>query len=80
MAAPVQGFLLDAAADLVDDLGAQLDDVEGVEHRDGVGQLVADRVGVAAERVQRGVLDAGDELGQLGLEPVCQQRSGLPLD
>jgi hypothetical protein len=28
--APVQGVLLDAAAHLVEDLGAELDDVEGV--------------------------------------------------
>ena len=58
VAAPAERLLLDAAADLVDDLGAELDDVEGVEDRDRVGQLVADGVGVAAERVERGVLDA----------------------
>jgi hypothetical protein len=50
-------FLLHPAADFVDDLGAQLHDVEGVQDRDGVGQLVADRVGVAPERVERGVFD-----------------------
>jgi hypothetical protein len=47
MTAPAKLFLLDSAADLVDDLGAQFDDMEGVQDRDGVGQLVADRVGVA---------------------------------
>jgi hypothetical protein len=46
MTAPAKLFLLDSAADR-DDLGAQLDDMEGVQDRDGVGQLVADRVGVA---------------------------------
>ena len=56
VATPVQGVLLDAAADLVDDLGAELDDVERVEHGDRVGQLVADRVGVATERVQGGLV------------------------
>ena len=61
MAAVAQGGLLDAAADLVDDLGAELDDVERVQHRHGVGQLVADRVGVPAERVQGGVLDGRGE-------------------
>ena len=54
----VQLFLLDAAADLVDDLGAELDDVEGVQDLHGVGQRVAPGVGVAAEPVwspRRGV-------------------------
>ena len=44
VAAVAQGVLLDPAADLVDDLGAELDDVEGVQDGDRVGQLVADRV------------------------------------
>ena len=55
VAAAAEGVLLDAAADLVDDLGAQADDVEGVEHGDRVGQAVPERVGVAAERVEGGV-------------------------
>jgi len=70
-AAP-DGGLLDAAADLVDDGGAEPDDVEGVQDRDGVGQLVADRVGLAVERVQRRLLDAGDELGR---PPAARRRS-----
>jgi hypothetical protein len=37
VAAPLQSLLLNAAADLVHDLGAQLDDVEGVEDGDCVG-------------------------------------------
>ncbi len=61
--AVADGVLLDAAADLVDDLGAEPDDVEGVQDGDRVGQLVADRVGVAAERVQRRLFDTVDELG-----------------
>ena len=55
MAAVAEGVLLDAAADLIDDLGAEPHHVEGVQHRDRVGEPVADRVGVAAERIQRGV-------------------------
>jgi hypothetical protein len=33
--------------------------VKGVEHGDGIGELVADGVRVAAERLQGGGLDAG---------------------
>ena len=58
-------FLLDPAADFVDDLGAELDDMEGVEDLHGVGQVVAQGVGVAAERVERGMLDPGPELLRL---------------
>jgi hypothetical protein len=36
--------LLDAAADFVDDLGAQPDHVEGVQHGDRIREAVADRV------------------------------------
>ena len=61
MPAPAEGVLLDPASDFVDDLGAQLDDVKGVEDGDRVGQLVPDRVGVAPERVEGGVLDPGGE-------------------
>jgi hypothetical protein len=49
VAAAAQLPLLDAAVDLVDDLCAEPDDVEGVEHGDRVGQLVAD--GLAASRL-----------------------------
>jgi hypothetical protein len=67
--APTQGVLLDAAAGLVDDLGAELDDVERVQDRDRVRQLVPKRVGVTAERVEGGFGDAGGEFAALGLEP-----------
>jgi len=53
----LQRFLLDVLAALVEGLHAESDEVEQVEHRDRVGQLVADRVRVAAERVECGVLD-----------------------
>jgi hypothetical protein len=56
-AAVAVDVLLDPAADLVDGRRAEFDDVEGVEHRDGVGELVVDGVLVAMERVQRGDLN-----------------------
>jgi len=56
-AAPVAvGVLLDSAAGLVDCLGAELCDVEGVEHGDGIVEVVADGVVVAVGRVQGGLL------------------------
>ncbi len=54
--APSELLLLHAAADLVDDLGAELDHVEGVQHLHRVGQRVAQRVGVAAEPVERSAI------------------------
>ena len=57
MASVAEGVLLDSAADFVDDLGGQPDDMEGVEYGDRVGQLVTDRVRVATERVQRGLFE-----------------------
>jgi len=39
--------LLDPAADLVDDLGAELDDMEGVQDRGGILELVVNGVLVA---------------------------------
>ena len=70
VAAPAELLLLHAAADLVDNLGAELDDVEGVEHLHGVGQTVAQGVGVATDRVQRCRLDVRPELGLPGVEPA----------
>ena len=57
-AAVAVDLLLDPSADFVDGRGAELDDVERVEDRDGVFQLVVDGVLVAVERVQGGDLDA----------------------
>lgn len=57
VAAPVPCVLLDAAADFGHDLGAELDDVNGIQDGDRVRQLVADGIGVAPERVEVGVLD-----------------------
>ena len=53
---PTDG-LLDAAADLVDGLPAELHYMKRVEHRDGVGELVVDGVLVAVKRIQGGDLN-----------------------
>ena len=66
VATAAQRVLLHATADLIDYLGAQSDDVKGVEHRDRVGKAVAYRVGMSAERVQGGVLHAVEEALGLG--------------
>lgn len=59
---------------------AHFDVVERVEHGDRVGQLVTDRVGVAAKRIERGVLDPGGELAGLLLEPVGVRGPGPARD
>ena len=59
--------LLDPAADLVDHGRSKLQDMEGVQNGDGLGQFVADRVRVATERVQRRRFDPGSELGPRSL-------------
>ena len=69
VAAVTQRILLNAAADLVDDLGPEPDNVEGIQDADGVGQFVADRVGISAERVQRGLLNLPGEPIRLALQP-----------
>jgi hypothetical protein len=66
VAAVAQGVLLDPAADLIQGLPGELDHVERVKDRGRLGQLVAQRVGVAAERVQRG-----------DLEPVAERRRAV---
>lgn len=53
--------LLNAAVDLIDRGGAEFDDRERVEHRDGVLELVVDCGPVAGERVQHGDLHASAE-------------------
>ena len=69
-AAVPQGGLLDAASDLVDDLGSELHDVERVGYRDGIFELVVDAVLVAVERVQRGDGGTAAEVRATLLEPV----------
>ncbi len=65
-----EGVLLDAAADLIDRGGAELDDVERVEHRDGIVELVVEGLLVAGERVQRRDLHPVAELLPALLQPV----------
>ena len=75
-----EGVLLDAAADLVDDLGSEANDVEGVEDRDRVGQLVTDSVRIATERIQRGLFDGSGESVGLVLQPRLVGGSGAADD
>jgi hypothetical protein len=44
--------------------------MEGVQHGCGVVELVADRIAVAAERVQRGGADPGGESAPAETQPV----------
>jgi hypothetical protein len=69
-AAVAVDLLLDAAAALVQRLGCESDDVKGVEHRDGVVELVIDRVLVAVKGVEGGNLDRGPERVTTLLQPV----------
>ncbi len=79
MATSTEGVLLDAAADLVDDLHPQRGDVKGIQHVRGVGQMRAQRVEVAAERVQRRDPDLlPPRLGSRG-EPVAVHAAGAAL-
>ena len=63
------------AANLVDGGGADLDDVERVQHRGGVLELIIDRGLVSGERVQRRDPHAGTERRAALVEPG---RVGLP--
>ena len=72
--------LLDAAAHTGEGVAGQLHDTEGVQHRGGVGQLAADRVHVAAERVKRGMLDADRDCHTLVSQPVGVDLAGAALD
>jgi hypothetical protein len=71
-----EGVLLDAAADLVEDLCPEANDVEGVEDRDRVGQLVTDSVRIATEWIQRGLFDSGAESVGLVVQPRLVGGSG----
>ena len=64
----------------VDDLGSEANDVEGVEDRDRVGQLVTDSVRRATERIQRGLFDGGGESVGLVLQPRLVGGSGAADD
>jgi hypothetical protein len=65
VAAAAQAVLLHPTPDLIDHLSPEPHHMEGIEHRHRVREAVMNRVGIAAERVQGGVVDAVDEL--LGL-------------
>jgi hypothetical protein len=80
VAAAAEGVLLHPASHLIDYLGAEPDHVEGIEHRDRVRQAVVNGVGVAAERVQRGLLDAVDEAFGLGFQPGLVDAAGAADD
>jgi hypothetical protein len=71
-AAVTEGVLLDAAADLVDDLGAEFHDMKRIEHRDGVGQFVADRDRIPPKRVKSSVLDSVEEVPGSFSEPAVR--------
>lgn len=68
-AAVAEDRLLDPAADLVNDAGTEPDQVEGVQDRAGVFELVVDGVPVPMERAQSG--DARAEVLAAALEPVA---------
>ena len=68
-AAVAVDVLLDPAPDFVDGGRAEFDDVERVEDRDRVLELVVDGVLVAVERVQGGDLDGAAERVAAGVEP-----------
>ena len=71
------GVLLDSAAYLVDDLRAELDDVECVQDGGGVGELGVDRGLVATERVQGSDLDPRAEVDQ-GPSPRREDPGRVP--
>jgi len=69
-AAMAVDLLLDTTTDLIDRGAAELDDVEGIEHCDGVLQLVIDGVLVAMERIEGRDLDPVTKGRVAGLEPL----------
>jgi hypothetical protein len=56
VAGAAQGVLLDAP-DLVNDLGVNPDRMERIEHHQRVKEAIMNCVGIAAERIQRRVID-----------------------
>ena len=73
-------LLLDAAADLIDHVGGEFDDVERVQHRTGVVETVIDRVLVPVERVQGRDLHSVTKVFAAVGEPVGVHLSGPPRD
>lgn len=66
--------LLNAATSIVDGFDTKFHYVEGIEDRDGVGQLVIDSVLIPTERIECGVLDSGPKPRCLSLEPIAVDR------
>ena len=85
-------LLLHATPDVVDDLGDELHDVERVEDRPHVFELVVDCVLVAVERVERRDLDPRSEvmpaivqpgtvhLAEAAWDEIQQPRTGAAVD
>jgi hypothetical protein len=69
-AAVTELFLLYPAAGLLHRLESEPYHMEGIQDGCGVFMLVADRVAVAAERIQRGGADPGGERLATGVQPV----------
>ena len=78
-AVPVE-LLLNPAADLIDHVGGELDDVERVQHRAGVLETIIDRVLVPVERVQRRDLHSVTKVFAAVGEPVGVHLPGPPRD
>jgi hypothetical protein len=78
--ASAQSVLLDAAADFVDDLGAEPDHVKGVKHGDHVGQPVMNGVRISPKRIKRRLLHAVDEPVRLGFQPGLVDAAGAAHD
>jgi hypothetical protein len=76
VAAAAQRVLLHPPTDFIDYLSSEPDHMERVEDRHHVREAVLNRVGVAAERIQGGVVDAIDERLGLVLQPCLVHTSG----
>ncbi|MDQ0800642.1 hypothetical protein QF050_002281 [Arthrobacter sp. SLBN-112] len=57
-----EGVLLDPAPDFVNHGRSEFGDMKSVQDSDGFGELITNRIGVTAKRVQRGGLDSCGEL------------------
>lgn len=68
--------LLNTATSIVDGFDAKFHHVEGIDDRDGVGQLVIDGVLIPTERIECGVLDPGPKPWRLSFEPITVDRPG----
>ncbi|MBA2641034.1 MAG: hypothetical protein H0U77_13815 [Nocardioidaceae bacterium] len=75
-----QRVVLHPAADLIDGVEAEPDDMERIEHPHGAGQGGPQRAGIAAERVQRGHVDAVPPDLVAARHPTRQHRCAPALD